>query len=98
MSTLDERREALKQRGKLPEPVRRKEATQATLDKFKGQPFDWGAGRHCVRLAHFHLRQMGQKPPTLPRIRRSDERRVGNECGSTCRSRGSHYTYKKKNR
>jgi hypothetical protein len=69
MSTLDERREALKQRGKLPEPVRRKEATQATLDKFKGQPFDWGEGRHCVRLAHFHLRQMGQKPPTLPRIR-----------------------------
>src|SRR3546814_14475637 len=69
MSTRDERREALKQRGKLPEPVRRKESTQATLDKFKGQPFDWGEGRHCVRLAHFHLRQMGQKPPTLPRIR-----------------------------
>jgi hypothetical protein len=69
MSALDDRREALKRRGKLPEPVRRKEATQATLDKFKGQPFDWGEGRHCVRLAHFHLRQMGQKPPTLPRIR-----------------------------
>lgn len=69
MSALDERREALKRRGKLPEPVRRKEATQATLDKFKGQPFDWSEGRHCVRLAHFHLRQMGQKPPTLPRIR-----------------------------
>lgn len=69
MSALDERREALKRRGKLPEPVRRKEATQATLDKFKGRSFDWGEGRHCVRLAHFHLRQMGQKPPTLPRIR-----------------------------
>src|SRR3546814_2814098 len=69
MSAFDERREALKRRGKLPEPVRRKEATQAALDKFKGLPFDWSEGRHCVRLAHFHLRQMGRKPPTLPRIR-----------------------------
>src|SRR3546814_3509049 len=41
MSAFDERREALKRRGKLPEPVRRKEATQAALDKFKGLPFDW---------------------------------------------------------
>src|SRR3546814_20992065 len=29
---------------------------------------------------------------------RSEERRVGKECGSTCRSRWSPYTYKKKNR
>src|SRR3546814_17387581 len=28
---------------------------------------------------------------------RSEERRVGKECGSTCRSRWSAYNYKKKN-
>src|SRR3546814_20326478 len=27
-------------------------------------------------------------------VQRSDERRVGNECVSTCRSRGSQYQYK----
>src|SRR3546814_16065924 len=31
-------------------------------------------------------------PPTI----RSEERRVGKECGSTCRSRWSPYHYKKK--
>src|SRR3546814_6440224 len=69
MSGYHERREAVKRRGKLTEPVRRNEATQSARDKFKGLPFDWSEGRHCVRLAHFHLRQMGRKPPTLPRIR-----------------------------
>lgn len=69
MSALDDRREALKRRKKLPELDRRREATQATLDKFKNQAFNWGEGRHCVRLAHYHLRQLGRKPPTLPRIR-----------------------------
>src|SRR3546814_19595826 len=29
-------------------------------------------------------------------LERSEERRVGKECGSTCRSRGSPYTQKKK--
>jgi hypothetical protein len=60
---------APKTKSQLPELERRRVATQATLDKFKGQSFDWSEGRHCVKLAHFHLRQMGRKPPTLPRIR-----------------------------
>src|SRR3546814_18502082 len=33
-----------------------------------------------------------------PEIRRSEERRVGKECVSTCRSRWAPYHYKKKNR
>jgi hypothetical protein len=70
MSTLDERRAALKRRHKLPELDRRREATQATVDKFKGLPFDWSEGRHCVRMAHFHLRQMGWRSPELPTIPR----------------------------
>ena len=72
VSELEERRAELKRRRKLPEGERRREATQATLDKFKGKSFDWAEGRHCVKLAHFHLRQMGMrspKLPTLPRVR-----------------------------
>src|SRR3546814_12114105 len=37
-------------------------------------------------------RRLAQKPPSL----RSEERRVGKECDSTCRSRWSPYHYKKK--
>src|SRR3546814_18028093 len=33
----------------------------------------------------------------IAQVRRSEERRVGNECVSTCRSRWSPYHYKKKN-
>lgn len=68
-NALIARREALRRRKMLPDPVRRQEATQATLDRFKGKTFSWREGRHCVRLAHAHLRQMGRRPPTLPRIR-----------------------------
>src|SRR3546814_11585160 len=37
-----------------------------------------------------------QPAPSLPGIPRSEERRVGKECVSTCRSRWSAYHYKKK--
>lgn len=67
---LEARRAALRRRRKLPEPVRRQEATQATVDKFTGKPFDWNAGVHCVKLAHYHLRQMGwRKLPKLPLVK-----------------------------
>src|SRR3546814_11613377 len=36
------------------------------------------------------------RPFLVPREIRSEERRVGNECVSTCRSRWSPYNYKKK--
>src|SRR3546814_20093303 len=38
----------------------------------------------------------GQPVADLPQARRSEERRVGKECVSMCRTRGSRYTYKKK--
>lgn len=66
---LDQRREELRERRKLPEAERRRAATEATLAKFRGTVFDWGDGRHCMKLAHYHLRQMGKRPPALPRIR-----------------------------
>src|SRR3546814_17494292 len=38
----------------------------------------------------------GHSPPLARRPRRSEERRVGKECVSTCRSTWSPYHYKKK--
>ncbi len=43
-----------------PQPVmiRRVAATQATLDRFQGQPFVWGKA-DCSKLAIFHVKQFG---------------------------------------
>lgn len=48
---------------------RRQQATQATLNRYRGKAFDWQEGITCVHLARFHLRQMGRRPPSLPRFR-----------------------------
>lgn len=48
---------------------RRRVATEKTLGRFRGKVFAWKTGVHCVRLAHQHLKNMGRKPPTLPRVR-----------------------------
>jgi hypothetical protein len=40
--------------------LRRAEITQATLDRYHGQPFEYGRA-DCVQLAAFHLRAMGHK-------------------------------------
>jgi hypothetical protein len=60
---------------RLPELEKRRRATQATKDHFIGRPFDWREGRHCVQLAHYHLRKMGKRPPALPRIRGPEDAR-----------------------
>jgi len=52
----------------LPDSIRRRDATQTTLERYRGRPFAWRAGHTCVHMARFHLRQMGHKPQTLPRI------------------------------
>lgn len=39
----------------------RRDVTQATLDRFKDQPFQFGK-RDCVRMCAFHLRAMGYRP------------------------------------
>ncbi|SNS53062.1 hypothetical protein SAMN06295912_108112 [Sphingomonas laterariae] len=39
----------------------RRDAAQATLDRYRGQPFRFGR-YDCCRLAAFHLRQLGYKP------------------------------------
>jgi hypothetical protein len=48
---------------------RRRVATEKTLARYRGKAFDWRSGVTCVHLARAHLKNMGHKPPTLPRIR-----------------------------
>lgn len=52
----------------LPDSLRRQAATQQTMDRYRGRPFAWKAGHTCVHMVRFHLRSMGHKTPTLPRI------------------------------
>jgi hypothetical protein len=49
--------------------LRRHSATKATLGRYRGKAADWRTGITCVHLARFHLRQMGRKVPSLPRVR-----------------------------
>lgn len=48
---------------------RRRAATEETLARYRNKVFDWSKGVTCVHLARFHLRNMGHRPPTLPRFR-----------------------------
>lgn len=43
------------------EMIRRQQAAQAAVDRFKGQPWELG-NNDCVRLAAFVLRKMGHRP------------------------------------
>src|SRR3546814_12747181 len=57
--------------------------------------------RRFEQLEHFdkllaRITQLRTHGATAQSIARSEERRVGNECVSTCRSRGSQYHAKKK--
>lgn len=38
---------------------RRRDAAQATLDRFGDKPFEWGK-HDCARMVAFHLRKMGK--------------------------------------
>jgi hypothetical protein len=47
----------------------RRVATERTLARFRSKVFDWRTGTTCVHLARTHLRNMGHRPATVPRIR-----------------------------
>src|SRR3546814_16227268 len=52
--------------------------------------------RWCITIAGRLIRLGHSRNRKLPRVRhRSEARRVGKECVSTCRSRGSPYTLQK---
>ena len=42
--------------------IKRQQATQATIDKFLGQPMRWGIA-DCARMARFHLHRAGVAVP-----------------------------------
>jgi len=48
--------------------LRRQAALERTLAKYRKRTLDF-ASADCVRMARFHLLQMGHKPPPLPRYR-----------------------------
>lgn len=47
--------------------IQRRDATQRTLDRFRGKDFDWSS-MTCVHLAHAHLIEMGHIVPDIPEI------------------------------
>ncbi|QPI73938.1 DUF6950 family protein [Sphingobium sp. Cam5-1] len=48
--------------------LRRQASLEKTLAKYRKRTLDF-ASADCVRMARFHLIQMGHKPPALPRYR-----------------------------
>lgn len=48
---------------------RRRIATEKTLMRYRRKEFDWSKGITCVHLARAHMRNMGHRPPGLPRFR-----------------------------
>ena len=51
----------------MSELVRRARATEKTLAKYRFRPFDW-RGATCIHLARTQMRNMGHRPPPIPRF------------------------------
>jgi hypothetical protein len=52
-----------------PVMVTRRDATQSTLNRYKGKVFSWEKGITCIHLFRFHMRNMGHKIKKVPRFR-----------------------------
>src|SRR3546814_18034933 len=68
--------------------------TDKLLTEARGR-FDDCTGQERAPILAARLPKIARPCPALD-VRRSEERRVGKECVSTCRSRWSPYHYKKK--
>ena len=53
----------------IPDLLRRQQATEATLAKYRERSLDWHGRTSCVHMARYHLRKMGHRPPPMPDIR-----------------------------
>src|SRR3546814_16447093 len=73
--------------------VRQREHHVADLEPVRKLAFDIGVRAGPERIGFRHRQRLLRLRLALPR---SEERRVGNECVSTVRSRWSPYHYKKK--
>lgn len=51
-----------------PTLIRRQQAVEATMAKYRHRKFDWKSKATCLHMASFHLRRMGRKPPKLPQV------------------------------
>lgn len=47
----------------------RRDATAATLAKYRARPFDWARRSTCIHMARFQLTGMGHRLPPLPPFR-----------------------------
>jgi hypothetical protein len=48
---------------------RRRVGTEATLAKYRLRPFDWASAATCIHLARSQARNLGHRPPAIPRFR-----------------------------
>ena len=48
---------------------RRRVGTEATLAKYRARPFDWADAATCIHLARAQARNLGHRPPAIPRFR-----------------------------
>lgn len=48
--------------------LKRHEALQATMDRYRHREFDWETGATCVHMLRFHLKKMGHKVPAVPKL------------------------------
>src|SRR3546814_5191803 len=56
------------------------------------RPIGWGFGALNAPRPMYGLERVGQRPSARACLTRSEERRVGKECASPCRSRWSPFT------
>lgn len=49
--------------------VERRDATLATVERFKAKKFDWAKASTCVHLARTQMAAMGHRVPPVPRFR-----------------------------
>lgn len=48
--------------------LKRHEALQATMDRYRHRAFDWKTGATCIHMLRFHLKKMGHKVEAVPKL------------------------------
>jgi hypothetical protein len=51
-----------------PEMIRRHNALEATMAKYRHRPFGWSSGATCIHMFRFHAKRMGRKIERVPRL------------------------------
>lgn len=48
--------------------VQRTAATEKTVQRYRYRPFDWATGGTCLHLARAQMKNMGHRPPAIPKF------------------------------